>query len=332
MPLIVNGVEIENLIVINTATGEQVEIETLQDQLGNILFQKQTAPEWFNYTGIDANGNYEGTSAYDGVAVAYGIGKPTITVATDGTETIGWSNGNAINDDYYTAIYGSDYKRTWDGESSPPTKVVEDDAVIPDTYKGKPITHLLQRSFMAFSYDSNSSGYRWSQAAYYKTITLGNNITTIEKGALQNLQIRKIILPKSVTNISARAIYTENWHELVDYMAVGGIISISSNIQTTETEGLYNYVNYIIFENTVTEVTNPVTANHRQTGNAGPAGGRKLVFKHSQSAPITITYTSKPKTAFDLTIYTDNDAVKAYDWSANANATVTFYPLSNYKE
>lgn len=332
MPLIVNGVEIENLIVINTATGEQVEIETLQDQLGNILFQKQTAPEWFNYTGIDANGNYEGTSAYDGVAVAYGIGKPTITVATDGTETIDWSNGNAINDDYYTAIYGSDYKRTWTGKSSPPTKVVEDDAVIPDTYKGKPITHLLKRSFRAFSDESNSSGTRWSQAAYYKTITLGNNITTIEKEALQNLQIRKIILPKSVTNISARAIYTENWDKLVDYMAVGGIISISSNIQTTETEGLYDYVNYTIFENTVTKVANPVTANRLEIGNVGPTGGRRLVFKHSQSAPITITYTSPSKTAFDLTIYTDNDAVKAYDWSANANATVTFYPLSNYKE
>jgi hypothetical protein len=40
MPLIVNGVEIENLIVINSNTGEQVEIDKFQDSLGNIIFEK----------------------------------------------------------------------------------------------------------------------------------------------------------------------------------------------------------------------------------------------------------------------------------------------------
>lgn len=61
MSLIVNGTEIENVIVIRRATGESVEIEKLQDQNGNIIFEKVSAVFRPNtglvYMAYDSNGN-----------------------------------------------------------------------------------------------------------------------------------------------------------------------------------------------------------------------------------------------------------------------------------
>ena len=54
------------------------------------------------------------------------------------------------------------------------------------------------------------------------------------------------------------------------------------------------------------------------------------MFYHSADAPVTIQYASKPKTAQAVTIYTDNNSVRSYDWSTNANITATFYALSEY--
>lgn len=333
MPLIVNGVEIENLIVINTATGEQVDIETLQDQNGNILFQKitETAPAWLNFTGIDAAGNYEGMAAYDGTAVAYGLGKPVITT-TDGTESVTWSICNALNDDWFTEKYGDGYVRfvSGDGHLSQMPKVVEDDLIIPDTYKGKPVTHLLRSCLRAFSTASNSSGMDFSQAIYFKTITIGNNITTIQQNALENLQIKKITLPSSVRVIESNGIITEDWSKtLSDFASTGGILEVNSNI-TSPSTGVFNYVITTKFSNNVTEVIDPVTAAVDKNGKSTTA--RKLVFQQSSSTPVTITYTSKPKTAFNLTVYSSNTSVNDYDWSTNANATVTWYSLSDYGE
>lgn len=334
MPLIINGVEIENLIVVKSDTGEQVEIETLQDQLGNILFQKitETAPAWLNFTGIDANGNYEGMAAYDGNPVSYGLGKPTITNSS-GTESVSWGMCNALNDDWFTEKYGDGYVRYVSGDNSVSSrmpKVVEDDLVIPDTYKGKPVTHLLTNCLSAFSTSSNSSGMNFSQAIYFKTITIGNNITTIQAYALINLQIKKITLPSSVRVIESNGVITEDWNEtLSDFASTGGILEVNSNI-TSPSTGVFNYVITTKFSNNVTEVIDPVTAAVDKNGKSTTA--RKLVFQQSSSTPVTITYTSKPKTAFNLTVYSSNTSVNSYDWSTNANATVTRYSLSDYKE
>ena len=329
MPLIINGVEIENLIVINTATGEQVDIETLQDQMGNILFQKQTAPAWFNYTGIDINGNYEGTSAYDGTAVAYGIGKPNITVATDGTETIGWSKANGLNDDYFVGIYGSQYVKEWgkrpnNDEIPTPIQVVEDVLVIPDTYKGKPITTLFENSFYAHDYSTGAGAGQTSlyyQPSFYRSIVFGANITALQDNCFSLMEnVTTINLPETIKNVDSGAFGTAGI-SFTGSTLDQPIIVVNSNLEST---GISNYIHITKFSSNVTIVNAPM--NNTSALNDTIV----FVFYHSANAEVTIQYASKPKTAQAVTIYTDNTSVLNYDWSTNANITATFKSLSDY--
>ena len=58
-----------------------------------------------------------------------------------------------------------------------------------------------------------------------------------------------------------------------------------------------------------------------------------LKFEHSNSDTITFNLDSSNhgpfyyKTAYNMTVYTDNDYIKNHDWSTYENATVTFYHL-----
>lgn len=322
MPLIINGVEIENLIVINTATGEQVDIETLKDQLGNILFQKQTAPAWFNYTGIDASGNYEGTSAYDGTAVAYGIGKPTITIATDGTETVKWENCNGLNDDYFIEKYGDSYVKKWDVLTEPtPLKVVEDILVIPDKYNNLPVTTILSNSFYASTYEVlyGTVHEKW-QSYFYKQIVFGENISEIHNTAFYGSSIELLSLPNTIsklgTNICGVNLTTINNFEIIPKLEV------NSNI-TPISLAPYNTIPTVIFNTNVTYLKNIINYSLGFDDYV-------WVFKQPKDLQVEIVFSSKPKTAHKVAIYTDNDSVKNYDWSTNGNMTPTFYPLSDY--
>lgn len=67
MSLIVDNVEIENIVVIKLSTGESVELDTLQDNFGNIIFQKATQidefiPESDGSQGLVFELNTDGTS------------------------------------------------------------------------------------------------------------------------------------------------------------------------------------------------------------------------------------------------------------------------------
>lgn len=323
MSLIVNGTEITDLIVIDRQ-GNRVEIEKLQDQLGNILFQKSSAPAWFNYTGIDANGNIEGTTAYDGVAVAYGIGKPTLTTAEDGTVTVSdWASANGLNDEYFTEKYGDAYVKRFNGNKpNVSSQVVEDILVIPDTYKGKPITTLFEESFNCYSYASTGSAQKWWQPYFYKGIVFGANLTTLYSN-FEGTDISKIVLPNTIQYLSCS-------------FATGGtssgvsnnIVEINSNVQlpSGEAAGITQFRFTTIYGETVTEVNDLLKST---------AGSVKWiwVFKQPADLNVTITFSSKPKTAISsMTIYTDNNSIKNYDWSTNANCTPTFKALSEYVE
>lgn len=324
MPLIVNGVEIENLIVINTATGEQVEIETLQDQLGNILFQKQTAPAWFNYTGIDANGNYEGTSAYDGVAVAYGIGKPTLVTNDDGTITLAnnFAEANGLNDDYFIEKYGDSYVKEWDAlTEATPLQVVEDILVIPDKYNNLPVTTILSNSFYASNYTvlGGIVDTKW-QSYFYKQIVFGENISEIHNRAFYGCSIELLALPNTISKLGVD-ICGVNFTAISNYEIIPKL-EVNSNI-TPIASGLYNSIQTVIFNTNVTYLKDII--NYSLGFN-----DYVWVFKQPKDLQVEIVFSSKPKTAHQVAIYTDNDSVKNYDWSTNGNITPTFYPLSDY--
>lgn len=332
MSLIVNGTEITDLFVIDKQ-GNRVEIETLKDQLGNILFEKSSAPAWFNYTGIDANGNYEGTTAYDGVAVAYGLGKPKYNTATDGTITADsyGDDANGLNDDYFTEKYGSQYVKKWGysgntdyNKREEPLQVVEDTLVIPDTYKGKPITTLLPGSFFAHDYSTGAGGGGtdlYCQPYFYKAIVFGANITTLKNDCFSLwFQVAEINLPSTITNVEAGTFGSAGVAFTTSSTNQPRIV-VNSNLEST---GVSNYIHITKFSKSVSVVNAPM--NNISALNDEIV----FVFYHGANDPITIQYASKPKTAQAVTIYTDNNSVRSYDWSTNANITATFKTLSEY--
>lgn len=338
MPLIVNGVEIENLIVINTATGEQVDIETLQDNLGNILFQKQTAPPLFNYTGIDANGNFEGTSAYDGTAVAYAIGKPIITISTaeDGTqnETMTYPNCNGYNSEYYG---GYNFQNGFEGASGE-TQIVDTTLELPAEYNGKPVIRILQNAFK--TEDGVDQNNKYYQANYVRYIILGDNIQeidmtafyycnaysvqfnnsliTIKKNAFYGMKSinTELILPSSLKYVGEYAFGPTNTSE------DNRIVQVNSNITSPPNDfhigGMFDNIRRINYSANVTSVTGKILYNAAYT--------TTIFFYQEEDTNVDINVESL-KSAADISIYTNNKSVKNYDW-ASKNYTVTFYPIN----
>lgn len=88
----------------------------------------------------------------------------------------------------------------------------------------------------------------------------------------------------------------------------------------------FQWVDTVIFENTVKSINGPLFYASSQIGSLTP---HILVFEHSANYPITLNITGSAKTATTITIYTDNSTVKRYDWSQH-NITATILPLNDY--
>lgn len=219
--------------------------------------------------------------------------------------------------------------------------------IIPDTYNGKPVTQILEDAFYSISIDSQHTYYYVCNKL--QSLKLGNNIKILGEGSLKGATEGKdsnskglilndcledigyeslvdslgtsIELPASVKTMTGYAVGRNSGSNQVK-------LTVRSNItyKTSRSySGLYDYVGTVIFEQSVTEVTGNILYL--------PEGQNKtttLVFKHSKSDFINIDVVA-PKGATKITIYTDNDMVKNYDW-AGKNFTVTFKNLSEYVE
>lgn len=255
----------------------------------------------------------------------------------------GYDKTNGINQELYPNI---DLSEHYGSPSEVPDLGITE-IIIPDTYKGKPVTQILKYAF--YSYEGNDQ-YRYYYVCYnLQSLKLGNNIKILGDGSLRaatkgkasnanglilnnNLEDigyealmdclgTSIELPASVKTMAGFAVGQSNGGENVK-------LTVNSNITyktSTSSNGLYDYVGTVIFEQSVTEVVGKILYS--------PYGQNKItniVFKHSVSDAITINVDS-PKSAIKITIYTDNDTIKNYDW-AGKNFTVTFKSLSEYVE
>lgn len=294
------GVELTDIIIVDTQTGQQTNIEKIQDNLGNILFYK----DYFNYTAIDANGNYEGTAAYDGTAVAYAIGQ----LPSNGTDSVNsYTANNGLKDEFKGSGSGLIPDET--------LKKVPDTLIIPDEHNGLPVTTIMSKAFMARENDLLGND-KWYQPSFYKNIVFGKNINTLSYYCFGGMRIN-IVLPETI-----RYCYPSIMGNKMS-INEGGSIEVNSNIvPPASTYGMYSNVPKVIFNRNVTEVKNILATNNDS--------GAIWVFKHEESDPLTITFNNKPKSATSVTIYADNNVVKNYDWSTNANVTATIYPLSDY--
>lgn len=265
--------------------------------------------------------------------ILYGLDKVGIT----------YEITNGINQELYPDI---DLSASYDSSMYIPDLGITE-IIIPDTYNGKPVTQIIENAFHSYSKDSQHSSF---YVCYnLQSLKLGNNIKILGEGSLRGVTEGKdsnskglilndyledigyeslmdcfgtsIELPTSVKTMAGFAV---GW-------SGGGAqvkLTVRSNITyktSRNSNGLYDYVGTVIFEQSVTEVTGNILYL--------PEGQNKtttLVFKHSKSDFINIDVVA-PKGATTLTIYTDNDIVKNYDW-AGKNFTVTFKNLSEYVE
>ena len=293
------------------------EIEVLQ--LDSVtIWEKVKDILYFNYTGVDESGNYEGSINYSGTPVSYAIGKPTFTVtettAEDGSvtknETITYANANGLKEEYFVEKYGSNYVKSWDSSATAPIQCVENVLVLPDNYNGMPVTRVLDKAFMARSV-ANSVETRY-QPYFYTNIVFGNNITRL--GALSFAGTGDNI---SLIELPARqfALYNTSFGDTKSY---NSMLKINANISGNGVVlgGIGNNVPKLIVGRGVTSLSEPATT-----------GGAVLVFEHLPEDTLTISWwMTTMKNAVTIDVYAEHDAPLYFDWSTH-NITATFYHL-----
>lgn len=301
----------------------------IKNEISAIELKQEEFNPALNYTGLDANGNMEGQLAFDGTIVAYAIGKPdiVITSSTDpetgevtSTEDIYWDNSNGLNSEYL----GVDVTQA---SNTPYSNLGIDNVVIPNSYNGKPITKILNQAF--YSRYSNESSVSYYGASAIKTLTLGENILelnevscywfdgelifnskiqTLKDSSLYSVFLGVFDLPMSIKFLG-NGVFGSNMDKLNVY---GNVTNLP------EKTGIYDSILVVEFKTSVTEVVGSIC-------NVAPCD---MVFRHTNSNQLTLNIEAM-KSAYETTIYTDNDYVKSYDW-ASKNYTVTFKSLSEY--
>lgn len=252
-----------------------------------------------------------------------------------------------FNGDYYNYDFS-----TYVSPSDPSQQIIPDDIVIPETYKGKPITNIINNAFDAgLNYVSSGGASQWngwSQAIYIKSVKLPSTLTQISASGFHLLEqltkdiefpegieflmnnsfsncaqpSKKYILPKSVNlALNTNSLVWDGISSMVNHNNVYTIVIQSPNVELMATANAFRYAKNVEFTKDVQSITGCLGYNGLPTN---------LVFRHSNSDAITLSL-SKPKSATAVNIYTDNDVIRNYDW-ASMNYTATFYPLSEYVE
>lgn len=210
--------------------------------------------------------------------------------------------------------------------------IVPEILVLPDTYKGKPVTRILENAFKG-EYVTDNSRDEW-QALNIKEIQFGQNIEVLDTDSFYNLGVsNSIVLPNSMKKIEGTAFYgcgtpsmqleiPASVEEVTGSVCYGWSGSKLIFGNPTIIKGNFDCKTgtTIVLKETVKNITGDVFS-----GNYIPS---VYVFEHSEDAEITLDITSL-KSAKAITIYTDNTIVKNYDWSGK-NIIVTFKALSEY--
>lgn len=352
-----------------------------------------------NYTGLDVNGNVEGSYKFDGTIASYGVGKvnsvvyykevtPTPTteegyygkyvlyeflggryyirnsddsLTTLVTITVGETKCYELTEDKALAIdenfsyticngYNREYYNGYDFSTlmDRPNElyIVPDILAIPDTYRGLPVTKILDYAFYGGEYDADSQ--RWVTQSYnIRNIVWGKNLQSIGRNAFSFLKqygssetnpLDTFVLPAGVTSIGMDA-----FSDLSSYMTKidvpeNGMGDIA-NTSAFDSEVKFDLVNYGCSD--VTNILNCSTVSFEKSVKTltiySPLPGTQsahiptiMKFDHTDEDSITINIENGAiKSAKGTNIYTDSTYIKNYDW-ASKNITPRFYSLSEY--
>lgn len=348
MTLIVNGTEIENVIVIKKATGETIDIELLQDNNGVVIFQKRTINTHdiilhINITQsvIDAalNSFNLGFTKQDTIenTIDWGDGSEIISTTTSGENTHSHTYTSPIETDIIISGEGIiSYFGTANG-------ALYISATGSDTY-------LVSDVLQYYSLGSICNGiYDVLDCALGGTITYylpayKKNAITEPFGFSSGQNISKCYYNPNMQNFKGTLPITDpiyqNETNAQDYLtafSIGDkrIASMGTSFDKTQ---LSNYnINGLISGgvNGGSSVENvyPATLKYFYTGCLSVLGG-PVVLRFNTPADVQVempqagngTGVTYYKTAREFTIYTDNPTIKNYDWATD-NVTPTFYHL-----
>lgn len=182
MSLIVNGTEIENVVVINKSTGVSTEIETMQDKNGNIIFEKASSTDVIlSVTRVDATISST-ASSFVGIAVDTDVNTTAYITYGGITKTVPY---NSSNIGVYFGKYGTE-----EDDGTP----VSGDMII---------TGAQSVRVYSYSIDKNTTGY-CSCITGIKSWGLLDNVGT---RMFYKCPITSIKIPKQIKIIRNNAFY-----------------------------------------------------------------------------------------------------------------------------
>lgn len=312
MPLIVNGVEIENLIVINTATGEQVEIDKFQDSLGNVIFEKISLKDLILNISLTSESYMSPTLKFE---------KSTDSVTTidwgDGTsETTSTAGANAINHTYSSL---GDYVIT----------ISDNGGYI------KPTEGVLGSAF-----NGTDGGYPASLIG----VTLGTIVKEIGSSAFLNSPIKPkdVVCHNGIISIEEDAFspsgssapyisYMTSQDGTTKYLIEVGAFYATGNTTVDDKTILFSDYCFGLLSSETFVIPKSVKY-FGKVCMGSMTSLTSLTFNHSSVDKVVLPQAGDGsgflynKTAKTMTIYTDNETIKNYDYAAD-NVTATILHL-----
>ena len=289
-----------------------------------------------NFVGVDASGNYEGTTAFNGTVVAYHVGRPVYSTAEDGTVTTNalmFEYCGGLRKEYFKGYENKIYNEVSDTDKSVLETLIPKEIVIPATYKGLPVTTIQLYAFYGGKEDDETGDTIPYCGAFINKIVIPSSINSYVTSAFGNtgyynksLEINGYSPPtiKLTSNdfisVSKNTFYS-------DTLSGGNWYSVTTMIYDTP-HVKHGVGESYLFDNSVCEET--VTKLSLTSNACLPTSSsttKKFVFKNS-TANFELNITSQ-KSASYIKIYTDNESIRNYDWSS-VNITPTFYALSEY--
>ena len=358
MSLIVNGTEITDLFVIDRQ-GNRVEIEKLQDQLGTVIWElkKEINEVIIGFSLIktgDYNTIYLCVFKYDENpnTIDWGDG----TVETLNPTTVLNENGYIIHTysqigDYEIKISGTGIINLGSFYASPNTSVYRKGIITVSNSSGSAVSN--DDAYLSVKY------YKIGNICSQVTCPFGTAATTpvfpnishqdvcyrynntqpygfIGGTNIHNCYYNPNLVFKDMRGQANKILYN-NPNVSLDYICgfeYGNSLILTDVGDATDLAKLQDYpfteLGYLNVP-VGADVSFPSSINVFLGASLNINGNATLRFLVPNGINVSLPSSQlrpNTKTAYSITIYTDNETIKNYDWSGEENLTVTFYHLN----
>lgn len=206
MSLIVNGIDIKDILVINSKTGVLTELEKFVDANGNIIWEKvkeEPATIGLVFSGIDANGNpqykssgyrpypFEANPEYNGTPVSYYVGYVNLLA----------SSSYGFEGEYEERLWGLD-------SSFDP---LLESLVVPSRYNGLPVVSIGVGALWLFKSTTSDGSGNVTEHGFdtpnLKKFVINEGVKEVQLSGIRVFREKdfEMWLPESLENLYAYA-------------------------------------------------------------------------------------------------------------------------------